>query len=194
MEIQQHDGVVVEVAGFQQGFAKRCGRREMCHGREREVLGLRCCCPPFPPLYIGPRERGGAALALPPRKGAAREESFLPKAPRRCLPPLGLSVFLISWRMGLLGLVPLAHIGQGAPLIAHVAPRGWWTPLVDPRTPFGTPGTIPIKRETFPATKIRLPIYKSLPPDHSGTSRDVRDLIRDSEQLSGFRIHISLQP
>ena len=39
MEIQQHDGVVVEVAGFQQGFAKRCGRREMCHGRERERLG-----------------------------------------------------------------------------------------------------------------------------------------------------------
>ena len=34
MEIQQHDGVVVEVAGFQQGFAKRYGRRDMCHGRE----------------------------------------------------------------------------------------------------------------------------------------------------------------
>ena len=60
MEIQQHDGVVVEVAGFQQGFAKRCGRREMCHGREREALGLRYGCPPFPPLYIGPRERGRA--------------------------------------------------------------------------------------------------------------------------------------
>ena len=58
MEIQQHDGVVVEVAGFQQGFAKRCGRREMCHGREREAPGLRLGCPPFPPLYIGPRERG----------------------------------------------------------------------------------------------------------------------------------------
>ena len=58
MEIQQHDGVVVEVAGFQQGVAKRCGRREMCHGREREAPGLRYCCPPFPPLYIGPRERG----------------------------------------------------------------------------------------------------------------------------------------
>ena len=41
MEIQQHDGVVVEVAGFQQGFAKRRGRREMCHGREREAPGLR---------------------------------------------------------------------------------------------------------------------------------------------------------
>ena len=48
MEIQQHDGVVVEVAGFQQGFAKRCGRREMCHGREREAPGLRSCCPPSP--------------------------------------------------------------------------------------------------------------------------------------------------
>ena len=142
------------------------------------------CCPPFPPLYIGPRERGGTALALPPRKGAAREESILPKAPRRCLPPLGLFLSLISWHMGLLGLVPLAHIGQGAPPTAHVAPRGGWTPLVDPRTPFGTPGTIPIKCETFPATKIRLPIYKSLPPDHSGTPRDVRDLIRDSEQHS----------
>ena len=56
MEIQQHDGVVVEVAGFQQGFAKRCGRREMCHGREREAPGLGYCCPPSPLLYIGPRE------------------------------------------------------------------------------------------------------------------------------------------
>ena len=53
MEIQQHDGVVVEVAGFQQGFAKRCGRREMCHGREREAPGLRYGCPPSPPLFIG---------------------------------------------------------------------------------------------------------------------------------------------
>ena len=41
METQQHDGVVVEVAGFQQGFAKRCGRREMCHGRD---LSADTCC------------------------------------------------------------------------------------------------------------------------------------------------------
>ena len=51
MEIQQHDGVVVEVAGYQQGFAKRCGRREMCHGREREAPGLRVWLP-SPPTYI----------------------------------------------------------------------------------------------------------------------------------------------
>ena len=190
MEIQQHDGVVVDVAGLRQGFAELLRERERCcrGGGRRPRLSYRC--PPFPPLYIGPRERGGAALALPPRKGAAREESFPPKAPRRCLPPLGLSLLSYLLRMGLLGLVPLAHIGQGAHPYSPCGPPG----LVDPRTPFGTPGTIPIKRETFPATKIRLPIYKSLPPDHSGTPRDVRDLIRDSEQLSGYRILISLQP
>ena len=167
----------------------------MCHGREREAPGLRCCCPPFPPLYIGPRERGGAALALPPRKGAAREESFPPKAPLRCLPPLGLSLFLISWRMGLLGAGALGpYRPRRTPHSPCAPPPGHVDPLVDPRTPFGTPGTIPIMRETFPATKTRLPIYKSLPPDHSGTPRDVRDLIQDSEQLSGYRILISLQP
>ena len=71
MEIQQHDGVVVEVAGFQQGFAKRCGRREMCHGREREAPGLGCCCPPFPPLYIGPRE-GGRSLGPSSKEGCGQ--------------------------------------------------------------------------------------------------------------------------
>ena len=99
MEIQQHDGVVVEVAGFQQGFAKRCGRREMCHGREREAPGLGLLLPSLPPTIYRAKGEGGAALALPPRKGAAREESILPKAPRRCLPPLGLflSLSLGAW-------------------------------------------------------------------------------------------------
>ena len=133
MEIQQHDGVVVEVAGFQQGFAKRCGRREMCHGREREAPGLRYCCPPFPPLYIGPREMGGAALALPPRKGAAREESFLPKAPRRCLPPLGLSLFFLSLAHGPLGAGALGPYRPRRTPLQPMWPPGaggppWWTP------------------------------------------------------------------
>ena len=70
MKIQQHDGVVVEVAGFRQGFAERCGRREMCHRREREAPGAVVRLPSLPPLYRPPgrRERrpgthlhGGAA-------------------------------------------------------------------------------------------------------------------------------------
>ena len=80
MEIQQHDGVVVEVEGFQQGFAKRCGRREMCHGREREATkGLRYDCSSFSPLYIGPRERGEAQPWPPSSKegcGQGRSPSF----------------------------------------------------------------------------------------------------------------------
>ena len=96
--------------------------------------------------------------------------------------------------MGLLGLVPLAHVGQGAPPTAHVAPRGRWPHPVGPRDPSGGPGTIPMTPKLVPMPETGLPIYKSLPPDHSGTPRDVRDLIRDSEQLSDFHILISVQP
>ena len=110
----------------------------MCHGREREAPGARILLPSLPPLYIGPRERGGAALALPPRKGAAREESILPKAPRRCFPPLGLSP----------PLVPLAHGPLGAGALGPYRPRR--TPY-SPCGPLGTggptrwtPGTLPV--------------------------------------------------
>ena len=133
MEIQQHDGVVVDVAGLWQGFAKFLRERERCCRGGGRRPRLRSCCPPFPPLYIGPRERGGAALALPPRKGAARGESFPPKAPRRCLPPLGLSPFSFILAHGPLGagalgpyrprrtpLQPMWPPGAGGPL--------WWTP------------------------------------------------------------------
>ena len=53
MEIQQHDDVVVEAAGFQQGFAKRYWRRKRCQGGRGRRQGLGCGCPPSPPLYIG---------------------------------------------------------------------------------------------------------------------------------------------
>ena len=51
MKIQQHDGVVVEVAGFRQGFAKRYGRRKMCHGGRGRRQEHGCSCPPSP-LFI----------------------------------------------------------------------------------------------------------------------------------------------
>ena len=90
------------------------------------------------------------------------------------------------------GWFPLAHEGQGAPPKAYVAPWGRWPHLVDPRDPSGGPGTIPITPKFVPMAETGLPMYKSSPPDHSGTPRDVWDLIRDSEQLSGYRILISL--
>ena len=52
-----------------------------------------------------------------------------------------------------------------------------------PQGPFRGPGTIPGDPETFPMAETALPIYNSLPPDHSETPRDVRDLIRDSDNI-----------
>ena len=51
MEIQQHDSVVVEAAGFQQGCAKHYWRRKRCHGREREAPGAWVRLPSLP-LFI----------------------------------------------------------------------------------------------------------------------------------------------
>ena len=57
MEIQQHDGVVVDVAGLRQGFAKLLRERERCcrGGGRRPRL---CVAALPPPLYIGPLGRG----------------------------------------------------------------------------------------------------------------------------------------
>ena len=126
--------------------------------------------------------------------GGQGEVSLPPKAPRRCLPLVGLLPLGNPRRMGLVGLVPLAQAGQGAPPTAHGALQDRWPHPVVPRDPSGGPGTIPVTPETFPVAETGLPIYNSSPPDHSGTPRDVRDLIRDSEKLSGYRILVSLQP
>src|SRR4051812_26961803 len=96
--------------------------------------------------------------------------------------------------MGPLGQVPLGPSRPRRTPKAHVTHQGRWPHLVDPRDPFGGPGTIPISPKLVPMAEIALPIYNSLPPDHYGTPRDVRDLIRDSEQHSGYCIYISSQP
>ena len=66
-EIQQHDGVVVEVAGSRQGFAKRKRGGEVLR-REREAQRARCGCSPTPPLYIGARG-AHAPLEIPSKGG-----------------------------------------------------------------------------------------------------------------------------
>ena len=50
MEIQQHDGVVVDVAGSRQGFAKLLREGEVLQG-EREAPGAWVHSPPSP-LFI----------------------------------------------------------------------------------------------------------------------------------------------
>ena len=156
-------------------------------GRGRRQ-GLGWCCPPFPPLDIGPRERGRRSLGPSSKEGCGQGGVHPPQGTSEVPSPFRTLPFPYLLAHGPLGAGSLGPYRPRRTPHSPCAPPG----LVDPRTPFGTPGTIPIKCETFPVTKIRLPIYKSLPPDHSGTPRDVRDLIRDSEQLSGYRILISL--
>ena len=47
MEIQQHDGVVVETVVISAGFTKLSERERCCRGRGRRQ-GLWYCCPPSP--------------------------------------------------------------------------------------------------------------------------------------------------
>ena len=81
MEIQQHDGVVVEVAGIPAGLRQAQAGRRRCHGREREAPGLGLLLPSLPPLYIGPRERG-RSLGPSSKEGCGQG---------RILPPQGTS-------------------------------------------------------------------------------------------------------
>ena len=181
-------------AELQQGFAKhyeRRGGREvgLRLGRERLVSWAAT----KPPIYRG---SGGAApaprvpslgVAVTPRshlrwrpqgeEGEAHLGWALgPICPRVC--PLRL----LEAPWALVGGAP-AHLGAGPfPLLAHESLRGWWHLPVDPRNPSGGPGTLPVTAKILPMAKTSLPIYYSLPPDHSETPRDVRDLIRDSKQ------------
>ena len=81
MEIQQHDGVVVEVAGIPAGLRQvQAGERGVTGGRGRRQ-GLGCSSPPSP-LYIGPL--GGRRPWRWDLKGGRR-----PKGGRGCLAPKG---------------------------------------------------------------------------------------------------------
>ena len=77
MEIQQHDGVVVEVAGIPAGLRQaQAGERGVTGGRGRRQ-GLGYGCPPSPTIYRTPRGApardpiwmggGGQGGALPPK-------------------------------------------------------------------------------------------------------------------------------
>ena len=56
MEIQQHDGVVVEAAGISAGLRQAQREGEVLRGK-REAPGAWVRSAPSPPLYRGPRGR-----------------------------------------------------------------------------------------------------------------------------------------
>ena len=148
MEIQQHDGVVVDVAGSRQGFAELLREGEVLQGR-REAPKAVVLLPSLPPLYrpLG----GGAPAKIPSREGAAAKGGDLPPKASGAPPTLGFPTLGVGGAQGggapaHKGLVPL-------PTLAHGALRDRWPHPVDPRDPSGGPGTIPVTPETFPVAE-----------------------------------------
>ena len=78
MEIQQHDGVVVDAAGCRQGFAELIREREVLQGR-REAPKAVILLPSLPPLYIGPLGGGGAGLDPICKGGGGQGETYPPR-------------------------------------------------------------------------------------------------------------------
>ena len=135
MEIQQHDGVVVEVAGSRQGFAK-LSEKERCHGREREAPGLGFDAPMcLPTIYRG---GGGWFLALQVHwgvdKGGGKKSHHFPSPP--IVIPLFLGILILSLRDMILfllrGILVCLDQGCGAlpPLPTFMlVPPCKWAPL-----------------------------------------------------------------
>ena len=118
MEIQQHGGVVVDVAGSRQGFAKLLREGEVLQG-EREAPGAVVLLPSLPPLYIGPL--GGRRAWIPSTRGAAAKGGNLPPKPG--------------------GAPPTPRVSnprrRGRPMGAHQPTRGWFPSHF---SPWGPPG------------------------------------------------------
>ena len=122
MEIQQHDGVVVEVAGSRQGFAKHKRDGEVLQG-EREAPGAVVLLPSLPPtIYRDPW--GGAGPGRSDLQGGRRPRGkgggFPPK-PSGAPPPLGF---------------PTLGAG-GGPRGAPQPTKGWFPSHF---SPWGPPG------------------------------------------------------
>ena len=110
MEIQQHDGVVVNVAGSRQGFAKRKrGGRGVTGGRDAPGLGVLLPC--ASPLYIGVE----GLVSCPPsplgRCPRWEERNLIISFPTDCYPPF-LGILILSLRDMILFLL---RGGLGAP-------------------------------------------------------------------------------
>ena len=85
MEIQQHDGVVVDVAGLGRASPSFCERERCSRGGGRRPR-LCCCCHPSP-LYIGPWEGGAPATTHLGQGAAAKGGGLAPQGKWGAPPP-----------------------------------------------------------------------------------------------------------
>ena len=117
MEIQQHDGVVVDVAGSRQGFAKLLREGEGLQG-EREAPGARVWLPSrTPTIYRTPR--GAPALGDGISMGGGSQGGGLPPKASGGAPHPRVSN-------------PRRRGAQGG---AHQPTRGWFPSHFSPRGP-----------------------------------------------------------
>ena len=72
MEIQQHDGVVVEAAGISAGLRQAQREGEVSREGEGGARAQVFAALPSPTIYRAKGEGEGTALPLPPRKGPAK--------------------------------------------------------------------------------------------------------------------------
>ena len=86
MEIQQHDGVVVEVAGSRQGFTKLLREGEVLQGKREAPRAVMLLPSLPPPLYIGPLG-GGRRPGSHLQGGAAARGKLTPQGKWAAPPP-----------------------------------------------------------------------------------------------------------
>ena len=134
MEIQQHDGVVVEVPGSRQGFAKRKrGGRGVTGGREAPGLGVLLPC--ASPLYIGVEGAGFLSSMSIGALAKVGERNPIISLPHRLLSPF-LGILILSlWDMNLFLLRGiLVRLDQGCGALPPLPTFMWvppcrWAPL-----------------------------------------------------------------
>ena len=96
MEIQQHDGVVVEVGGSRQGFAKHQREGEVSWGEQGGAGDLGAAALPPALLYIGP-QGGRRPWEIQSPKGAAAKGGGVPPKACGAPPPQGFNPRRRGW-------------------------------------------------------------------------------------------------
>ena len=134
--------------------------------------------PSHPPHIYRGKGEGVGPLRSNLRRGRRPRGGGVPPKSSGGPPPLGFSLSHAHGPWGV-GLVPWP-MKDRAPPTTHVTVLNVVEQFPDLRTPpesSGTfwklPGIIPKKPKLFPKLEQQLSIYKSLPPDHSGTPCDV---------------------